>query len=94
MRFSQSSLQTFQREMEQVEGLVHVLLKGHVLIEEVLTRIIEQYPFHPEHLRDARLIQSENATRLIALPTYKDQGLWRGFFEAFVLLTLCASTMA
>ena len=49
------SLKAFESEMKQVDALVHVLLKGHLLIEEALSRIIEQYVFHAEHLREARL---------------------------------------
>ncbi|MBC5786392.1 hypothetical protein H8N03_25870 [Ramlibacter sp. USB13] len=38
-----------------MDEAVHVLLKGHLLIEEALNRILEQYVFHREHLEDARL---------------------------------------
>lgn len=38
-----------------MEGIVHVILKGHLLLEESLTLILEQYVFHREHLNEARL---------------------------------------
>ena len=51
----QYAAQRFREEMERVDELAHVLLKGHLLIEEALTRILEQYVFHREHLGEARL---------------------------------------
>ncbi|WP_369646790.1 hypothetical protein [Variovorax sp. V118] len=49
------SVERFRREMAHVDEAVHVLLKGHLLIEETLNRILEQYVFHREHLEEARL---------------------------------------
>jgi len=49
------AMQRFQQEMEQVDDVAHVLLKGHLLIEEGVNRVLEQYVFHREHLREARL---------------------------------------
>lgn len=51
----QKAIQRFQGEMETVDELVHVLLKGHLLIEEALAEVIEQHVFHREHLSEARL---------------------------------------
>lgn len=48
-------IERFQAEMAHVDEVVHVLLKGHLLIEEALTRILEQHVFHREHLSEARL---------------------------------------
>lgn len=45
----------FAKEMEEVDEVVNVLLKGHLLIEEALTRIIELYVFHRKYLDDAKL---------------------------------------
>jgi hypothetical protein len=50
-----ASIARFREEMANVDEVVHVLLKGHLLIEEALTRILEQYVFHREHLTEARL---------------------------------------
>lgn len=49
------SIQRFQQEMENFDEIVHILLKGHLLIEELLNKILEQHVFHREHLGDARL---------------------------------------
>ncbi|QDQ83663.1 hypothetical protein [Paraburkholderia megapolitana] len=45
----------FVEEMGVVDNTVHVLLKGHLLIEEALSRIIDQFVFHREHVAEARL---------------------------------------
>jgi hypothetical protein len=49
------AMQRFQQEMKQVDEVAHVLLKGHLLIEEGINRILDQYVFHREHLQEARL---------------------------------------
>jgi len=49
------SMRRFRQEMEEVDELVHVLLKGHLLLEEALSRILEQHVFHREHLGETRL---------------------------------------
>lgn len=41
--------------MEMVDEVAHVLLKGHLLLEETLSAVLDQYVFHREHLEDARL---------------------------------------
>lgn len=45
-------IERFQAEMAHVGEVVHVLLKGHLLIEEALNRILEQHVFHREHLSE------------------------------------------
>jgi hypothetical protein len=50
-----ASLERFRTEMENVDEVAHVLLKGHLLLEESLSAILDQYVFHREHLDDARL---------------------------------------
>ena len=49
------SIEKFREEMASVDEVVHVLLKGHLLLEEALTQVLEQYVFHREHLGEARL---------------------------------------
>lgn len=51
----QRSIERFQEQMRYVDDLAMVVLKGHLLIEEALTRIIEQFLFHPKHLADCKL---------------------------------------
>jgi hypothetical protein len=71
------SFRRFQQEMESVDEVVHVLLKGHLLIEEALTRIIEQYLFHRQHLSDARLTFKQKMTLCRALCLRKHElGEW------------------
>src|SRR5687767_14766676 len=50
-----ASIERFHEEMKSIDEVAHVLLKGHLLIEETLTEIIEQYIFHREHIAKARL---------------------------------------
>jgi hypothetical protein len=71
------AIKRFQEEMSSVDDLVHVLLKGHLLIEEALTRILELYLFYPEHLTDARLTFNQKALLCRALCLRKNQkGEW------------------
>jgi len=49
------ALARFSNEMGKIDEVLHVLLKGHLLIEEALSRIIDQFVFHREHIDDARL---------------------------------------
>ena len=49
------SLERFREEMENVDEVAHVLLKGHLLLEESISLILDQYVFHREHLAQARL---------------------------------------
>lgn len=51
----EASLARFTEEMGTVDEMVHVLLKGHLLLEEALVRIIDQFVFHREHMPEARL---------------------------------------
>ncbi len=45
----------FSEQMSRIDEVAHVVLKGHLLLEEALTRILEQYVFHREYLEGARL---------------------------------------
>jgi hypothetical protein len=51
----QATIERFTREMGAVDEMVHVLLKGHLLLEEALALILDQHVFHREYLADARL---------------------------------------
>lgn len=66
---SESAKRRFEEEMESVDEIVHVLMKGHLLIEETLTSIIEQHLFHPEWLSDAslRFYQKSSIARSLCL---------------------------
>jgi len=55
MKDIEIALERFRQVMGTVDDTVHTLLKGHLLIEEALARIIDQFVFHREHLADARL---------------------------------------
>ena len=50
-----ASIDRFRREMGTVDEVAHVLLKGHLLLEEALSAVLDQYVFHREHLEEARL---------------------------------------
>lgn len=49
------SIERFRKEMANVDEVAHVLLKGHLLLEEAISLVLDQYVFHREHLGDARL---------------------------------------
>ncbi|KWH30638.1 hypothetical protein [Burkholderia stagnalis] len=49
------ALARFAQEMGAVDDMVHALVKGHLLIEEALAKIIDQFVFHREHVAHARL---------------------------------------
>lgn len=49
------SIDRFREEMESVDEVAHVLLKGHLLLEEAMSAILEQYVFHRQHLTQAHL---------------------------------------
>jgi hypothetical protein len=72
-----AAFQRFQQEMGRVDDLVLVLLKGHLLIEEALTRIIKLHFFHAEHLEGARFTFHHKAALARALCLRKDRfGEW------------------
>jgi hypothetical protein len=59
----------FLEQMEQVDEDVLVVLKGHLLIEEALTRIIGKFVFHPDlvdHLR-LRFAQRVDLARSLSI---------------------------
>ena len=49
------ALLKFENEMSSLDPVTHVVLKGHLILEERLGRILEAHLFHPEHTEDARL---------------------------------------
>lgn len=59
----------FVEEMNSVHDRVHVLLKGHFLIEESLSRTTDQFVFHRGHVEDARLSFADkmNLSRALCL---------------------------
>lgn len=72
-----SLIERFRGEMESVDELAHVLLKGHLLLDEAITRILEQYVFHREHLQDARLSFQKKALLARSFCLRKNQlGEW------------------
>lgn len=71
------AIKRFNEEMASVDEVVHILLKGHLLIEETLTRVLEQYLFHREHLSEARLTFNQKVLLGRALCLRKnDLGTW------------------
>lgn len=50
-----ATIKRFEHEMGAVDEMVHVLLKGHLLLEEALALIVDQLAFHREHVDNARL---------------------------------------
>jgi hypothetical protein len=76
-----ASIERFRTEMETVDEVAHVLLKGHLLIEEGLSAVLDQYVFHREHLEEARLTFAQKAHIARALCLRKNTlGEWELVF--------------
>lgn len=45
----------FREHFEHVDATTQIILKGHLLIEESLNSILEQFVFHPEFMESANL---------------------------------------
>jgi hypothetical protein len=54
----------FNEIMTKFDELAHVVIKGHLIIEETISRIIDLHVFHREHVQEAKL--SFNAKMLMA----------------------------
>jgi hypothetical protein len=65
----------FMEHMHQVDDVAVTILKGHLLIEEIIDNILEMIFFHAEELPGARLtfIQKVALARAYALRKNKDQ---------------------
>ena len=71
------SIEHFREEMAKVDEVAHVLLKGHLLLEEALSQILDQYVFHRVHLTEARLSFHQKTFLARSLCLRKDQlGEW------------------
>lgn len=67
----------FGKEMESVDEIAHVLLKGHLLLEEGISAVLDQYVFHREHLAQARLTFAQKALLARSLCLRKNKfGEW------------------
>lgn len=77
MNAIETALARFSEEMAKVDEMVHILLKGHLLIEEALSKIIDQFVFHREHVDEARLTFSTKMHLCRALCLRKNRlGEW------------------
>jgi hypothetical protein len=48
-------ISNFDRQLRTVDPTAQIALTGHLLIEEQINSILEQYAFHPRYLEGARL---------------------------------------
>ena len=72
-----ASIHSFQAELSEVDEVAHLLLKGHLLLEEALSRILDQHVFHREHLKACRLRFNEKVHLCRALCLRKHRlGEW------------------
>lgn len=71
-------LDNFGDQMDNVDEVAHVVLKGHLLIEEWLTHAINQHLFHPEHLiEEGRLSFIQKLTLARSLDLRRNNlGMW------------------
>ncbi len=49
------NLERFAKKMSDLDELGNYILKGHLLVEEMVTRIVESFVFHREFIDEARL---------------------------------------
>lgn len=66
-----------EEHFQYVDAIAQVVLKGHLLIEEALERIIGKFVFHPEHLENAnlRFAQKLDVARSMSLDE-QDNEMW------------------
>lgn len=76
------NLAAFKEHLLEVDEVALVTLKGHLLIEASLDRIIELMFFHPEHVSNARLsfFQKMNIARAFCLRK-DDEGTWKAIAD-------------
>src|SRR5688572_30754256 len=71
------AIERFREEMASIDEVAHVLLKGHLLLEEAISLILDQYVFHREHVANARLSFHQKSLLARALCLRKDRlGEW------------------
>jgi hypothetical protein len=68
---------SFEHGMDQIDDVVDVTVKGQLLIEEAITRLVDQYLAQPEYLSDASLRFYQKSSLARALCRGKDKsGEW------------------
>lgn len=65
----------FAKQMDSIDELAHLVLKGHLLIEERLNQIFDQYIFHREHIETTRLTFHNKATICRSLCLRKNENI-------------------
>lgn len=46
-----TTVDRFNEIMANFDQLAHVVIKGHLLIEEAISNILDLHAFHPEHIQ-------------------------------------------
>lgn len=66
-----------EEHFQHVDAITQVVLKGHLLIEEALERIIGKFVFHPEHMENVnlRFAQKLDVARSMSLDE-QDNEMW------------------
>lgn len=71
------SIARFEEVLGKVDDITLITLKGHLLIEEALTRTIGLHLFHPEHFFEAKLSFDKKVSLARSLCLRKNQlGEW------------------
>jgi len=79
MEGTKNALERFKRHMPRGNDLTLIVLKGHLLLEEILTGIIEDNCRHPRALVEARLEFYQKLVLAKALlPLGQNNELWKG----------------
>jgi hypothetical protein len=84
-------IRRFEDEMGHIDDVTLVVIKGHLLLEELLTEILGQHVIYPKYLQEARLGFHQKAVLARAYCLRKDQaGEWDLIFALNALRNLLA----
>jgi hypothetical protein len=72
-----SYLDQFEKHLRYVDETAQVVLKGHLIAEEALSRIIERFSFNPSYISECRLNFAQKVMIARAFCLRKDKnGIW------------------
>ena len=76
-KYLRANLKSFHDELRYVDEVAQIVLKGQLLIEESLTRIIAKFVFHPKLIPPLRLgfVQKMDLARSMSLDE-SENGMW------------------
>ncbi len=66
-------LELFEKHLHEMDAVMNVLLKGHLIIEHALDNIIDMFFFHAEHIQNRNLTFSNKLAIVRALALDKNR---------------------